>query len=407
MDKKFFVPLIICIITFAIYYITGEGSTPYNYYVYLADAFLHGRLYLTENPSWLSELIPINGKYYVIYPPMPALLILPFVAFRGLAFDQTIGSVLIGSINSAILYIIVKKIFRRYFINTSENGKLDKKIEIFAIWIMILFSFGTIYWFLASVGSSWYLAQVTGVLFIFLALNEFFGKSRPFIIGIFLGAAYWSRLPVILSITFFIIAFSDKFKFYNGKLDIRKYSLGILTFFLGVVIFVGFDFIYNYLRFNTIFDIAYYLQPGILSEPWFSKGYFNLIYIPNHLNILFLKGPILINKFPYMEPSWAGMAIWMTTPAFIFSLKAPLDKITLACWSSIILISIIIMSHGGTGFTQFGYRYAMDFYPFLLLLTIRGIGGEIKLFHKLIIILGVIVNLWGVVWINKFNLVGW
>ena len=160
------VPLILFLITFIIYYVTSGGPTHYNYFVRLADAFLNGRLYLIENPSWLSELIPINGKYYVIYPPMPALIITPFIALKGLAFDQTLGSIFIGSLNSILVYLLIKKIF-------SDD---TKKADLTALWMAILFTFGTIYWYLASVGSSWYFAQVTAVFFLFLALNEVFEK---------------------------------------------------------------------------------------------------------------------------------------------------------------------------------------------------------------------------------------
>lgn len=399
---KFRIPFLLFLITFIIYYVTSGGPTPYNYFVRLADAFLNGRLYLIENPSWLSELIPINGKYYVIYPPMPALIITPFIALKGLAFDQTLGSIFIGSLNSILVYLLIKKIF-------SDDAK---KADSIALWMAILFTFGTIYWFLASVGSSWYFAQVTAVFFLFLALNEVFGKRRPWVIGLLLGAAYWSRLPVLLSIPFFLIMLKDQRLNENEiktnvKSSVENYRLSIFQFFLGLSLFVGLNFLYNYFRFGTIFDVAYYLQPDVMNEPWFSKGYFNPAYIPSHLEILFFKGPVFLSTFPYIQPSWAGMAIWMTTPAFIFAIKSPKDKITLACWSAIIPIALLIMSHGGTGFSQFGYRYAMDFYPFLLILTARGICTNLKWYHKLLIGIGVLVNLWGVLWINKFGWVGW
>jgi hypothetical protein len=395
---KLRIPLFLFIATLIIYYITSGGTTPYNYFVYLADAFLHGRLYLTEHPSWLGELVPVNGKYYVIYPPMPALVILPFVAFRGMAFDQTLGSILIGSLNSVLVYMLVKKFF------FEDN----KRANMMALWMAILFSFGTIYWYLASVGSSWYFAHVTAVFFLFWALNEVFGKRRPLLIGILLGAAYWSRLPIIFSILFFLLMLRDEWSNGAGeyvKSSKKNYILSIFKFSLGIGIFVCLNFLYNYLRFGSISDMAYYLQPGMMNEPWTREGLFNLIYIPSHLEILLFKGPLFLSTFPYIQPSWAGMAIWMTTPAFIFALKSPRDEITLACWSAIIPVALLVMSHGGTGFTQFGYRYAMDFYPFLLILTVRGMA--LNWYHKLFIGISILVNLWGVLWINKFGWVGW
>jgi hypothetical protein len=82
------------------------------------------------------------------------------------------------------------------------------------------------------------------------------------------------------------------------------------------------------------------------------------------------------------------------------------EKITFACWLAILPIAILLMSHGGTGFTQFGYRYATDFYPFLFLLTFLEMR-KLKPYHKFFIIISILVNLWGVVSINKFGFVDW
>jgi hypothetical protein len=36
-------------------------------------------------------------------------------------------------------------------------------------------------------------------------------------------------------------------------------------------------------------------------------------------------------------------------------------------------------------------------------MTLKGIGEELKWYHKALIIAGVLVNLWGVLFINKFD----
>ena len=50
---------VLFVVAFTVYSVTGQGHpTDYNYYVRLADALLHGRLYVLDHPSWLNELIP-------------------------------------------------------------------------------------------------------------------------------------------------------------------------------------------------------------------------------------------------------------------------------------------------------------------------------------------------------------
>ena len=46
----------------------------------------------------------------------------------------------------------------------------------------------------------------------------------------------------------------------------------------------------------------------------------------------------------------------------------------------------------------------MDFYPFLYILTVKSMGERLMWHHKVLILLSVLINLWGVVWVNKF---GW
>ncbi len=63
----------------------------------------------------------------------------------------------------------------------------------------------------------------------------------------------------------------------------------------------------------------------------------------------------------------------------------------------------MLFTFAGTGFAQFGYRFSLDFMPFLFLLTIKGMGEELSWHQKALILASVVVNLWGVVWINKFD----
>ncbi len=394
-----FIAIFFFILTFIVYYFTGEGKpTPYHYFVPLADAFLHGRLHVLTRPPWLNELIPVDGKFYVIYPPMPAILLIPQVLISGLKANQTLASVFWGSVNVSLVYLLMRRLV--------DNRKLQ-------IWLTFLFGFGTIHWYLASIGKAWFFAHVVSFLFLTLAVYETFGKRRPYLIGLLLGASYWSRLPTILTLPFFIVMLSDKWirKKEENVLIFRRINLiPLLELGCGVGVFIVLNLIYNYLRFGTPFDIAYSIQAK--EEPWFyPKGLFHISYIPKHLWIFFLKPPVFMSKPPYVVPSLMGMSILITTPAFIYSVFSGRNKVTLACWLAIIPVALVAFMHGGVGWIQFGYRFAMDFYPFLLVLTALGMKSTIRADskdlsweHKLLICLSILVNLWGVLWINKF---GW
>ncbi|MEQ9618254.1 MAG: hypothetical protein RIG61_03660 [Deltaproteobacteria bacterium] len=390
--------LIFFSVTFLVYFLTGEGEkTPYHYFVPLADAFLHGRTYLLENITWLNELINIDGRYYVIYPPMPAFFLLPQAAISGMEANQTLASVFWGSLNVALVFFLMRRV--------TNNLRLQ-------IWMTILFGFGTIHWYLASIGNAWFFAHVASFFFLTAAIIETLGKKRALLIGLLLGASYWCRLPVILSVPFFLIMLSGLWvKSVNTSNPLKRVDfIPLLKFGLGVGIFIILNFAYNYLRFNTIFDIAYDIQAA--REPWFyDKGLFHISYIPDHLWTFLLKPPVFSSAAPYVKPDYMGMSILITTPAFIYSLFAGIrNKFSLACWSAIIPIAAVLFIHGGVGWKQFGYRFAVDFYPFLLILTALGIKknltdiSDLTWDQKALICISVLVNMWGVVWINKF---GW
>ena len=379
--KKKVIPILLLIFTFVIYLITSSGSTPYDYFVRLADSFLKGRFYLTDNPGWLNELIPLGGnKYAVVYPPGPALILMPFVYFFGDKFPQQMMAHLLG----AGLAVITAQIA---FLKSKKNSHF--------VWFFLLAAFGNILWFLSSNGSVWYLGQVAGAFFLTATIFESLKNKRPLFVSVFFGMAILSRLQTILTLP--LIIFLNKNNLSKKNILFYLIPLGILMILYGY---------YNEVRFDSFFQTGYSLIPGVLDEPWYSKGIFHLSYIKNNLRVMFTSLPIFKSEFPYITPSWGGLSILITTPAFIYLLLAKLkEKENLFAWISLLLVALVTFSHGGTGFTQFGYRYAVDFYPIIFLLLANSLKGKnLKWHHWLLLIICIIVNLWGVLWINKF---GW
>jgi 4-amino-4-deoxy-L-arabinose transferase-like glycosyltransferase len=375
--------LILFLFTFSVFFLSSPGETPYNYFTRLADSFINGKYWLDTSLPWLNELVPYNGKFFVPYPPMPAIVFMPFIFLFGNSFPQQYLAHLLGAGISVIFYLLAKKLYKK---------------TTTAIWISLLAGLGNIIWFLSAVGSSWYLGQVTASFFLSLAIYLSLSKKSPWLTGACLGAAYLSRIHIIVSLPFFLYIVMQ-----NNK------SRKLFQFILGFMPFMFFNAIYNFIRFGVLWDIGYKLIPGVLNEPWYSKGLVHPSYIFSHLKIFFSGLPKFMREPPFIQPRWGGLAIWITTPAFIYALKAPFKKIIVKLsWLSVFLIGLIIFSHGGTGFTQFGYRYAVDFYPFLLLLTLKGIGKKkLKIHHWILLIISISVNLWGVLWINKFGWVGY
>lgn len=94
------------------------------------------------------------------------------------------------------------------------------------------------------------------------------------------------------------------------------------------------------------------------------------------------------------------MSIFLTTPVTAFLLwqwrKTWLFGVA---WLTIALLLVPLLTYYNTGWWQFGYRFALDFMPLLLLLwahTAR--KPEFSRLFKTLIMASVVINLLGTVW---------
>lgn len=369
----------------------GEGAQ-WNHFVILADAFLHGHLYVANH---LTELANWGNHYFVVYPPMPAILLMPFVTIFGTSFYQPILSILLGAMNVSLAYIILLKFFK--------STKLS-------LWISILYAFGTIQWYHAEVGSSWYLAHIVALFFLWLLLLELVTKQRLFVIGLLIGAAYLARLPTILAIIFVPIFLKEKF--LTGKPMRQVNFRNLLLLILGLLPALIFNGSYNFFRLGKFNDYAYSLyldsQSLAIKQSVFPYGFFSIYYLPERIKDIFLSFPIFTTHPPFVVPSLYAMALYITTPAFLLIAFASFrKKLVYSSLIATLIIAIPSLIKGGNGFTQFGFRYSLDFLPFLLILTASGLKNQFKWWAKLLIVLSTLINLWGVIMISFLNKWGW
>ena len=396
------IPIGLFLVSWVVYaWLNHARSADLNYFVPLADAFLHGRWGLTEAPSWLNELVPWHGLYYVVYPPMPALVVLPLVALFGPGFQQAWASILLGAANVAIMATILRAMGVR-------RGPL--------VVLSLVFAFGTIVWYSAQAGSSWHFAHVVATFFMLLAIRACQLDARTALIGLLFGAAVLARLPLILAFPFFagyLIDRADREAHddwtvfgaldavrpaaWRTRVELRALIDLSVPLVVGVGIFLVGYLAYDYLRFGTPFENGYALIPGLLQEDQYKNGFFSVLNIPRKLYALFLTGPVEIGDFPWVLPRLlGGLSIFLTTPLFLWSIKARRpDWFGIGSWAAIVLILIPILTHADPGGAQFGFRYGQDFYPFLFLLTVRGLGGRISFEAWVAIAIGALVNIWG------------
>ncbi|MCU0483339.1 MAG: hypothetical protein MUC54_03570 [Chloroflexi bacterium] len=371
----------------AIYLATAPPSQPIDYFVRLADAFLHGRLALNEAPSWLNELIPADGGWYVPYPPMPAILLVPLVAVFGTDLPQQVVSSVVGGASAGVMYLAVGRLG---LVGWPRLG------------LVAVFALGTVLWWGASEGSAWLFAQAVAVLFAALALLLATHRRWLFVVGLLVGCATIARLPVGLTAPFFL-ALAIGLPLPFGRRDIRGAIRPAILFAAGLAIPMGVNVLYNLARWGTPIDVGYVLIPGVLEDPIYADhGILSIHYIPRHIHAIFLRSFDFQAEFPWFRPSWWGLALFLTTPLYLWLATAPFRDSRVR-WALVgtALAAIPIVTHGNVGIAQWGYRFSLDVQVLLFAILALALARHTSRLAVLAGGLAILVNLYGVVAIRN------
>lgn len=167
----------------AIFHQHAETISFAAHFVEQAKSWLHGRL---DVPGWLGhDLVLINGKDYIVYPPAPALLIVPFVALLGDHFSDIWFGWLADGANIALLYHLLQAMARAGWTRRTWRENVI---------IAVTFGIGTIALWLAIGGAVWFTAQTLVITFTLLLLLGVV-RRQWWLASLGLGALFLTRTP--------------------------------------------------------------------------------------------------------------------------------------------------------------------------------------------------------------------
>ncbi len=378
---------------------------------------LHGTLDVAtvDMPSFYQDVVPIGQSRYLPFPPGPALLLLPFVAIWGTDFSQVYFSMVLGAINVVLFWYLLG------LLNVSTTTK---------VLLLPFFAFGTALFYAATTGTVWFFGHVAAVFFLLLALIFLLRRASPFVPAILLGFAFMSREPTVLSAPVFLyLIYRQRYDTISKEALLNRetiYRLG--SFCAGLLPFAVFWFWYNVARFDGLFETGYdtvrngYANGGI-PYAFYIKEFpnaprFNLIdvrSIPVHLYTIFLMPPEYHAESPIWKvwflfrPSPYGMSVLLTSPAFVYAFAVRRkDFMKPALWVAIGFVSVPLLLHYSQGWVQFGYRFLLDFTPFLLILTAWGFDDNqspgARRMQVLLVAASILAGFWGRYWANQL---GW
>lgn len=358
-----------------------------NHNLYLAYSLVKGHLNLIETPQTLTDLSYFEGKYYWALGPLPAVLLTPFALIFKSNFQENFIKFPITIVNFWLVYAISKKLDLKDFKPTL---------------VAIFFIFGSVYTPVATIPFSVFLSQLLGTTFILLSILEFTTKRRWAIIGISIACATLSRTTLILATIFFLT-----YLIMELKRPMKNIFLLIIPVLATLVTMV----LYNYQRFGSFneFGFSYRITPEETMRLQ-EKGLFSLANVPTNLYHMLVRSPepVLADNFhrlkpPFIKPDYWGMSIFLISPILFLLFKTSLnEKLVKLSFLTTLVMLIPITTYYGIGWRQIGYRYALDFMPFLLIplsyaikstsqkrvFTLVGLGVIITWFFTLEMLLG-------------------
>lgn len=374
----FFVSLLV----FQTTYLRGEQQ-----FSYLAHSFLRGDLYLPEGSS-VADAVSWGGHLYWPLGPFPAILLIPFVFIFSL-FHLVFYQGYLSLFFTLLIFLLIYKIARKINYNFSD-----------AWYLAYAFCFSSIFLGVSAIGFSWYFAQTVTVFLLFLALLEFFGKKRYYILGFIFAAVFLTRITAALGVIFIILDLL--FLSAPSKEKIKNFFKLLLPLLISLFLLLA----YNQARFGNFLDQGYVNQ---ILGPDLSKarsyGLVNIIHLPGNLYYCFLNTPdpvfrdniSHVLKFPFIKADSWGMSIFLLSPYLLYLFfKKIRGRLSINLLISAATIAFVVFLYYGIGSRQFGYRYALDFLPLVFLIFMITYQRERKTLSnglKILIILSSLFNL--------------
>jgi hypothetical protein len=438
-------------------YAIRQPQTYYNHFVWQAEAFLQGRAEI-DYPVPPSADSPGNDQFQDVlsvdssdgtesrrglipFPPLPAIVLTPFVAVWGLATDEHLVGAVLGGLDVGLAWWMLGRLplaFRTRVLATA------------------FFAFGTVFWYTAQLATTWYFAHIVAVGLTFLAVGLAVGvdpdsadyserdeadpddqpssgriraalaiEPTQFVAGFALGLASTARLSVLFGAPFLVLVGA------GGSLFRRGWSAAIGAA-LPVAALLAYNFVSTGHLVHPAYDYLYRLESLGYPELHYNPDWQieDPRYIPQNLGIAVFALPVLFpnvepraiggeplctdptdqrslfdGSCPIALPSDTGMSVLFSSPAYLLAIPALARlygraRLVTGAGIAVLLIAVFNLMHFSQGWVQIGYRFSNDFVPFALPLVALGIdtaNGRIARWVTLVLIgASVAVSLWSV-----------
>ena len=362
-----------------------------SYFDQLADSFSKGRLDI--NPQGVHDLTQHNGKWYVPFPPLPALLLMPWVAISGVdGVITTVFIAIMGAFGAAFAFASARSLAAVGWANVTTADQL---------WLTVLFGLGSVNWYLSTIGAVWFLSQVCTATFMALALWLAIGFRSAAASGIALAVAMLARPHVALMFPLLLAIGLQHIRDSGVKLTWRDALRWTLISAVPMALSAIALLLYNKARFDSYRDFGYLTQNVAeeLKRDLAVFGQFNLHYVPHNLWVMLFAGPLWDAKSWRMTPSVDGMSLVLTMPVLAFLIEARKPRlIALGGWAALALLLAPLVTYYNTGWWHFGYRFVLDLAAPLIVMLALASKHATRWRMRALIVIGIGMHAWGTWW---------
>jgi hypothetical protein len=372
--QRLILAAVVYLVCTAVYMVTAAPRrvtrhTEANHYALLADAWLRGRLDLGHPaPEYTrnNDFSYFEGRWYVSFPPFPAVIMTPLVAAAGSPERVRDGQVWLwmAGLAPALLFLLLEKLRR------TQRTDLSLREDLL---FTALFAFGTVYYFTALQGTVWFAAHVVATTCLGAYLLFALDADQPLLAGLMIALAFACRgMPIALAGLLFVFeairvglrpppAAPGPWPLL-ARLDLRATLIRLARFAVPVLAVVLPLMWLNHHRFHSAFEFGH----RYLTVAWRARiekcGLFSYHYLGRNLGVMWTGLPFVGSGPRGFQINVHGLAIWLTMPFYLFVLW---PRRTNATWKGMAVVAGLVglgdLLYQNSGWSQFGYRFSNDY----------------------------------------------
>lgn len=334
--------------------------SPRDSFTLMALAWRKGLLHLEHDFPWL-ELAIFEGNYYVSFPSVPALVMLPLTFIFGENTPNTImtGCYLMGS------YIAGYHLCRHF----RRQGD--------SLFLSLFLTMGCNMMYLSLTGDVWNQGQLLSFFLTTMCAMGLVSRSPAqwgwglFCLALSVGCRPFQAVYVPFGLWMLYQNLQNLQRTGFWKTILR----GIPYVIAPVIVAIALGW-YNWVRFGNPIEFGHNYLPEFTRDP--NQPQLGLQYIWNNVKGLLRMPHFNGNRMEF--PLFNGFAFWMANPIYVTAIICVITKIAKSSWDTgdtllcigFVLEIFLLLIHKTFGGWQFGARYLCDLIPMMLLFQLRG-----------------------------------